>query len=101
MGITIADIDSCFMGCNGVIYLTNKVFTPAEYSSVAYPALAHASTMNVFYWGLSVGSESGATDKQKGLLNFLPYLLSMDSKYALIIPTNEAMLQFLDPGMDR
>ena len=98
MGITIADIDSCFMGCNGVIYLTNKVFTPAEYSSVAYPALAHASTMNVFYWGLSVGSESGATDKQKGLLNFLPYLLSMDSKYALIIPTNEAMLQFLDPG---
>ena len=85
LGITEADIDSCFMGCNGVVYLTNKVFTPAEYSSVAYPALAHASTMNVIYW---------AIDNR----NFLPYLLSMDSKYALLIPTNDAMLSFIDPG---
>ena len=85
LGIKIEDIDSCFMGCNGVVYLTNKVFTPAEYSSVAYPALAHASTMNVIYWGI---------DQR----NFLPYLLSMDSKYALIIPTNDAMLTFVDPS---
>ena len=85
LGITPADVDSCFMGCNGVVYLTNKVFTPAEYSSVAYPALAHASTMNVIYWAIDYR-------------NFLPYLLSMDSKYALMIPTNDAMLTFLDPG---
>ena len=85
LGITEADIDSCFMGCNGVVYLTNKVFTPAEYSSVAYPALAHASTMNVIYWAIENR-------------NFLPYLLSMDSKYALLIPTNDAMLSFIDPG---
>ena len=85
LGITEADIDSCFMGCNGVVYLTNKVFTPAEYSSVAYPALAHASTMNIIYW---------AIDNR----NYLPYLLSMDSKYALLIPTNDAMLYFIDPG---
>ena len=85
LGITAADVDSCFMGCNGVVYLTNKVFTPAEYSSVAYPALAHASTMNIIYW---------AIDHRE----FLPYLLSMDSKYALLIPTNKAMLTFIDPG---
>lgn len=85
LGITKEDVDSCFMGCNGVVYLTNKVFTPAEYSSVAYPALAHASTMNTIYW---------AIDQR----NFLPYLLSMDSKYALMIPTNGAMLSFIDPA---
>ena len=85
LGITIEDVDSCFMGCNGVVYLTNKVFTPAEYSSVAYPALAHASTMNIIYW---------AIDQR----NFLPYLLSMDSKYALLIPTNDAMLYYIDPA---
>ena len=85
LGITPEDVDSCFMGCNGVVYLTNKVFTPAEYSSVAYPALAHASTMNVIYW---------AIDNR----NFLPYLLSMDSKYALVIPTNDALKTFLDPA---
>jgi hypothetical protein len=94
LGITTADVDSCFMGCNGVVYLTNKVFTPAEYSSVAYPALAHASTMNVIYWALS----GGETGKAVAELNFLPYLLSMDSKYALIIPTNNAMLTTLDPS---
>ena len=85
LGITKEDVDSCFMGCNGVVYLTNKVFTPAEYSSVAYPALAHASTMNIIYWAIDYR-------------NFLPYLLSMDSKYALLIPTNDAMGYFIDPA---
>ena len=85
MGITIADVDSCFMGCNGVVYMTNKVFTPAEFQSVAYPALAHPTVMNVIYWAIDQ-------------LNFLPYLLSMDSKYSLILPTNDAMLWYVDPS---
>ena len=84
MGIKIADVDSCFMGCNGVVYLTNKVFTPAEFASVAYPALAHPTVMNVIYWAIDQ-------------LNFLPYLLSMDAKYSLILPTNDAMLWYVDP----
>jgi uncharacterized surface protein with fasciclin (FAS1) repeats len=84
LGITKADVDSCFMGCNGVVYLTKKVFTPAEYASVTYPALAHESTMNVIYWVIEQH-------------NFLPYLLSMDSQYALLLPTNEAMTQYIDP----
>jgi len=85
LGIKIENVDSCFMGCNGVIYLVNKVFSPAEYASVAYPALAHASTMNVIYWAIDQ-------------LNFLPYLLSMDSRYSLLLPTNDAMLWYLDPA---
>ena len=85
MGLTMADIDSVYMGCNGVVYLTNRVFTPAEFASVAYPALAHPSTMNIIYWAIDQ-------------LNFLPFLLSMDSKYSLILPSNEAMLWFIDPS---
>ena len=85
MGIKIEDVDSCFMGCNGVVYMVNRVFTPAEYSSVAYPALAHVSTMNIIYWAIDQ-------------LNFLPYLLSMDSRYSLILPSNEAMLWYIDPA---
>ncbi|MBP5340292.1 MAG: fasciclin domain-containing protein [Prevotella sp.] len=85
LGITKEDVDSCFMGCNGVVYLTNKVFTPAEYASVTYPALAHESTMSVIYWVI---------EQQ----NFLPYLLSMDSQYALLLPTNEAMTWYIDPS---
>jgi len=85
LGITKDDVIACYMGCNGVIYLVNKVFAPAEYSSVAYPALAHTSTMNVIYWAIENR-------------NFLPYLLSMDSKYALLLPNNEAMKYYLDPA---
>ena len=85
LGIKKENIDSCFMGCNGVVYLVNKVFTPAEYASVAYPALAHQSTMNIIYWAIDQ-------------LNFLPYLLSMDSRYALLMPDNDAMTQYLDPS---
>ena len=92
LGIEARYIDSCFMACNGVVYMVNKVFSPAEYASVAYPALAHQSTMNVIYWAIDQ-------------LNFLPYLLSMDSRYSLLLPTNEALLWYLDPatygGIDR
>ena len=85
LGITPADVDSCFMGCNGVVYLVNKVFAPAEYASVAYPALAHESQMNIIYWAIDQ-------------LNFLPYLLSMDSYYSLLLPTNDAMKWYVDPA---
>ena len=84
IGIKPSDVDSCFMGCNGVVYLTNVVFTPAEYSSVSFPALINQNTMSVIYWGLEQ-------------LNFEAYLNSMDSYYSFIIPTNNAMLEYIDP----
>ena len=87
IGIKPANVDSCFMGCNGVVYLSNKVFAPADYSSVSFPALVNEKTMNVIYWGIS------------GIPNnsFEPYLNSMDSKYSFFIPTNMAMLNYVDP----
>lgn len=85
LGITKDDVVKCYMGCNGVVYKVNKVFTPALFASVAYPALAHASTMNIIYSIID-----GRT--------FKPYLLSMDSKYALILPSNNAMQYVLDPA---
>ena len=94
MGVKMADIDSCFMGCNGVVYMTNRVFTPAEFASVAYPALSHPSTMNVIYWAISAASLSNNDNIAK--LNFLPYLLSMQSRYSLILPSNNALLRYLD-----
>lgn len=85
LGITKDDIVQCYMGCNGVVYKVGKVFTPALFASVAYPALAHASTMSIIY---------RIIDGR----NFKPYLLSMDSKYAFIIPSNNAMQFVLDPA---
>ena len=84
IGITREHVDSCFMGCNGVVYLINRVFTPASYSSVSFPALINEQTMNVIYWAIEH-------------LDFEPYLNSMDSYYSFIIPTNTAMLRYVDP----
>ena len=84
MGVRTADVDSCFMGCNGVVYLTNRVFAPMEYSSVSFPALIHQDVMSNIYWTIDE-------------LEFTPYLNSMDSYYSLLLPTNNAMLCYLDP----
>lgn len=84
LGVKTENVDSCFMGCNGVVYLINKVFSPASYSSVSFPALVNEETMNIIYWAIEN-------------LQFEPYLNSMDSYYSFIIPTNNAMKWYIDP----
>lgn len=84
MGVKVSDVDSCFIGCNGVVYQTNRVFSPMEYSSVSFPALIHQDLMSVIYWAIDE-------------LEFTPYLNSMDSYYSLMLPTNTSMLTYVDP----
>lgn len=85
MGIEPSDVVKCYMGCNGVVYVVNKVFAPASYSSVSFPALIHENTMNVIDWAIKN-------------LDFAPYLNSMDSYYSLVLPTNNSMLTYVDPA---
>ena len=93
LGITVDDVDSCFMACNGVVYLVNKVFPPAEFQSVLFPATAHKEkTMSVIYWILTGAENASNFDA----FNFKPYLLSMDSKYAVLLPRNGA-IELIDP----
>lgn len=84
LGIEPSDVVKCFMGCNGVVYLVDKVFGPSEYRSVVYPALAHQSILSVIYHAIDN-------------YDFGPFLNSMDSRFSLILPTNEAMMTYLDP----
>ncbi len=83
MGITQNDVDSVWLGCNGAIYLTNKVFSPTSYVSVSFPALID-ETMNIMRWAISQ-------------LEYRSYLNSLDSYYSLFIPTNNALLSYIDP----
>ena len=85
MGVTTGDIEASYMGCNGVVYMTKRVFPPAIFSSVAYPAIAHPSVMSIILWTINN-------------LYFRPYLLSMDSKYSVLLPTNDAMIYYIDPA---
>lgn len=83
MGITAADVDSVWLGCNGAVYLTNRVFSPTEYISVSFPALVN-ETMSIFNWAIEQGQYGS-------------YLNSLDSYYSLFVPTNKAMLEYIDP----
>jgi len=84
MNIKEEHVDSCFIGCNGVIYLTNHVFSPRAYSSVSFPALIHNDVMGVIYWAVKN-------------LDFAPYLNSMESRYSFFIPTDMSMMTYIDP----
>jgi len=83
MGIEPQHVDSVWLGCNGAIYLTNRVFSPTEYVSVSFPALVNES-MSIFNWAIEQGQYGS-------------YLNSLDSYYSLFIPTNMAMLEYVDP----
>ncbi len=116
LGITTDNVVRCYMGCNGVVYVVNKVFEPAEFSSVTFPALLYGGvpenstdpSFQVIYKAMQ-GRVSGSTNSDYDL-DFTPYLTSMDSKFGIFIPYNmikskgnsadikgERVVRFIDP----
>lgn len=84
MGLTKDKVDQVYLGCNGAVYLTNHVFTPTSFVSVMYPAVVNQN-MSIIYWAI----------KQ---LNFGAYLNSLNSRYSFFLPTNDALLEYIDPA---
>lgn len=84
LDITLADVDSVFLACNGLVYKTNKVFSPASYRSVFFPAVIDKGRFSM----MASAIES---------LNYEAYLNSMVSRYVFLIPSNEGMASFIDP----
>ena len=84
LGITIDDIDSVYLACNGAIYLTNRVFTPTSFVSVMYPAVVDKN-MSIMLWAIKK-------------LNYQAYLNSLNSRYSFFLPSNTALLSYIDPG---
>lgn len=85
LGIQPGNVVHSFMACNGVVYITDEVFAPKSFSSVAFPAQVREDIMQVIY---------KAFDK----CEFLPYLNSMDSRYSLIMPTDSALQWYVEPS---
>ena len=83
MGLEVGMIDSVWLGCNGAVYLTKKVYTPTSYISVFFPALIN-ETMSILRWAV----------KQ---LQYNVYLNSLNTYYSFFIPTNNSLLEYIDP----
>lgn len=100
LGITKDNVKRCYVGCNGVVYVVNKVFTPAKYASVIYPVMLQGDTktegagtaFNTIYHAIVADYDqrfnSGSSEQQKLNYDFQPYLNSMDSRFSLIVPYN-------------
>lgn len=86
MGLTPNDVDSCFIGCNGVVYQVNRVFIAPEYQSVFFPVMVRENDLGMMYRTVKFM-----------VPDFEAYLLSMGSQYSFIIPSDNAMLSYIDP----
>ena len=83
MGVNVADIDSVWMTCNGAVYLTNKVYSPTAYVSVSFPALINRN-MKIIDWAITQ-------------CKYNVYLNALGSDYSFFIPTNNALIEYIDP----
>ena len=85
MGVEIAAIDSVWLGCNGAVYLTNRVYTPTSFVSVLFPAIIK-NNLKIIGW---------AAEHKK--LRYNAYLNSLTSRYSFFIPGNGALQWYMDP----
>ena len=83
MGVEESAIDSVWLGCNGAVYMTNRVYSPTAYVSVSFPALIN-QTMKVLDWGIVQNQ-------------YNVYLNSLNTYYSFFIPTNKSLLEYIDP----
>jgi uncharacterized surface protein with fasciclin (FAS1) repeats len=77
------DITSSYVGLNGVIYNTNKVYPPDDYISVYAPVLLSEET-TVMNWAVNQNE-------------FDLYLNALKSTYSFFVPTDKYFKNYIDP----
>ena len=82
MGIREQHVDECVIANNGVIYILNNVFGPAEYLAVSAPTKVF-DNMNI----MRIVNKA---------LKYNYYLLAMDAEFSFIVPDDSAFVYF-DP----
>lgn len=89
MGLEVGQKDgttglgAAYMANNGMIYEANQVYLIPEYQSVYFPTM--------LFEDLSI------MDAVIANLDYDSYLKSMDSDFTFVIPTNQALANYLDP----
>lgn len=83
-------IENVYIGSNGVIFETNEVYPPDDYSSVYSPVLLSANdvspTRKTKIWDWAIAQN-----------DFRLYLNSMVSRYSFFVPTDEYFSNYIDP----
>lgn len=85
MHVNSDDVVKGFPACNGWVYMVDSVFAPIDYVCVCAPTLT-ADNTSIMYRALY------DTD-----LKFYLYLRSLENKYNLMVPTDQALSAYRDP----
>lgn len=88
-----ADIERVYLGTNGAVFETNKVYPPDDYISVYGPVLLSANdaapTNKTKIWKWAIVQN-----------DFRLYLNSLVSRYSFFVPTDEYFAGYIDPISD-
>lgn len=82
MGVEKDDVKEVIIANNGVVYVTNKVYSPARYVAVTAPVML-SDTLKIANWAINQ-------------YEFDKYLLSMGSTFSLVVP-NDGCMKYLNP----
>ena len=82
MGVQKDHIDECIIANNGLIYVTNAVYSPARYVAVTAPVML-SDSLNIAYWAINQ-------------YEYDKYLLAMGSHFSLVVPS-DSCFEYLDP----
>lgn len=86
LGAKPSDVVSTVMGCNGVVYLTRRVYPPIDYQCAYAPTLTSPITRVM----------KMAIDDNDAL-KFHLYLRSIENQYNLLVPVDEGVKDYRDP----
>lgn len=82
MGVEKDHIEECIIANNGLVYVTNKVYSPARYVAVTAPVML-SDTLKIANWAIN-------------RYEYDKYLLSMGSHFSLVVPSDGCM-KYIDP----
>ena len=95
-------IDKTVLANNGVVYVMNRVVSPADYASVLAPALYSSNTQVVRTVVRAAVSFVQGSDYAKAPLQqyFSTYLKAMQSRFSFFVPTDEGLKNYgyIDPA---
>ena len=83
----IAQIDTCLVASNGIVYVMDRTCVPADYRSVTAPAFISKTNRII---------KSAIYDDYMNL-NYYAYLKAMQSKFTFLLPSDSALQFYYDP----
>ncbi len=89
-------IDTVLLACNGAVYVMDKVYGPADYTSVAAPAYISKDNL-VMKWAIYNGANLSTENPDYMGLNYYAYLKAMKSRFSMFLPSDEALKYYYDP----